>query len=220
MRILVAPQEFKGSLTARRAAETVAAGLRRTLPDAELDLLPLADGGPGTVEALVEATNGEFFQTQVNDPLGRPVRARWGALGDGRSAVIEMAAASGLTLVAPEERDPRRASTLGTGELVRAALAAAYRRVIVGVGGSATNDSGAEGSMPPGDAAPRACNASLVAGRWERERFVGTELYDKRPWYVGRHVAGHQIRMPVHRACGNRRRAGLGLSGQRDPGLQ
>src|SRR3990170_8208969 len=167
MRILVAPQEFKGSLTARRAAEAVAAGLRRTLPNAELDLLPLADGGPGPVDALVEATGGRYVETEVHDPLGRSVRARWGALGDGRSAVIEMAAASGLTLVAPEERDPRHASTLGTGELVRAALDAAYRRVIVGVGGSATNDGGAglaqalgarlldeEGSdLPPGGAA-------------------------------------------------------------------
>ena len=147
MRILVAPQEFKGSLSAREAAEAIASGLRRALPDAEIDLLPLADGGPGTVEALVEATGGRFFDASVHGPLGRPLVARWGALGraddPARTAIIEMAAASGLALLTPQERDPRRASTGGTGELLRAALDAGYRRVIVGVGGSATNDAGA-----------------------------------------------------------------------------
>ncbi len=148
MQILVVPQEFKGSLSAREAAEAIARGLRRALPDAELDLLPLADGGPGTVEALVEATGGRLHEADAHDPLGRPVPARWGALGergagDGGAAVIEMAAASGLVLLGPGERDPRRASTFGTGELLRAALDAGYRRVIVGVGGSATNDGGA-----------------------------------------------------------------------------
>ncbi|OGO50835.1 MAG: glycerate kinase [Chloroflexi bacterium RBG_16_68_14] len=169
MRILVAPQEFKGSLTAKEAAEAIARGLRRALPEAELDLLPLADGGPGTVEVLVEATGGRFFQADAHDPLGRPLRARWGALG-GRgegTAVIEMAAASGLALLRPEEHDPRRASTFGTGELLRAALDAGYRRIIVGVGGSATNDGGAglaqalgahlldarDRGLPPGGAA-------------------------------------------------------------------
>lgn len=143
MRILVAPQEFKGSLTARESAEAIAYGLRRALPHAEIDAVPLADGGPGTVEALVEATGGAYHETIVQGPLGRPVSARWGSLGERRTAAIEMAAASGLLLVAPAERDPRRASTHGTGELVRAALDAGYRSVIVGVGGSATNDGGA-----------------------------------------------------------------------------
>ena len=171
MRILVAPQEFKGSLSAREAAEAIAVGLRRALPDVEFDLLPLADGGPGTVEALVEASGGRFHEVSVHDPLGRPVRARWGALGAPRehstpTAVIEMAAASGLALLRPQERDPRRASTFGTGELLRAALDAGQRRIIVGVGGSATNEGGAglaqalgvrlldaEGSdLPPGGA--------------------------------------------------------------------
>ena len=148
MRILVAPQEFKGSLTAPQAAEAIAAGLRRSLPDAEVTLLPLADGGPGTVDALVEATAGQLFEADVQDPLGRPVRARWGALGERRddtvrTAVIEMAAASGLSLLQPHELDPSRTSTFGTGELLRCALDADYPRIIVGVGGSATNDGGA-----------------------------------------------------------------------------
>ena len=170
MRILVAPQEFKGSLTARQAAEAIGRGLRRAVADADIDLLPLADGGPGTVEALIDATSGRFVETAVQDPLGRPVRARWGTLGartDGPSAVIEMAAASGLALLRPDERDPRRASTFGAGELLRATLDAGHRRIIVGAGGSATNDGGAglaqalgarlldseERELPPGGAA-------------------------------------------------------------------
>lgn len=143
MRVLIAPQEFKGTLTAREAAEAIATGLRRALPGAELDLLPLADGGSGTVAALVEATNGRYVESAGHDPLGRPVRARWGVLGDNQTAVIEMAAASGLSLLRPEERDPRRASTFGTGELVRAALDAGCRHIVVAAGGSATNDGGA-----------------------------------------------------------------------------
>ncbi len=145
MRILVAPQEFKGSLSARQAAEAIGRGLRRALPDAEIDLLPLADGGPGTVDALVEATGGRFVSTEAHDPLGRLLRARWGVLGgrEASAAIIEMAAVSGLALLGREERDPERTSTFGTGELLRAALAAGHRRIIVGVGGSATNDGGA-----------------------------------------------------------------------------
>ena len=167
MRILIAPQEFKGTLTARAAAEAIARGLRRALPEAELDLLPMADGGPGTLDALVAATGGRVIETEVRGPLGAPVRARWGALGDGKTAVVEMAEASGLVLVPEAERDPRRATTFGTGELLRAALDTGYRRIIVGVGGSATNDGGAglaralgvrlldgEGvELPPGGAA-------------------------------------------------------------------
>lgn len=144
MRILVAPQEFKGSLSAAEAAHAIASGLRSALPDAEIEELPLADGGPGTVDALVAATGGRFFETEVHDPLGRPVSARWGALGAATdSAAIEMATASGLVLLSEDERDPRLASTRGTGELILAALDAGFRRLIVGAGGSATNDGGA-----------------------------------------------------------------------------
>jgi glycerate kinase len=143
MRILVAPQEFKGSLTAKEAAAAIARGLRRALPAAPIDALPLADGGPGTVEALVDATGGSYREATCHDPLGRPIVARWGVLGDGATAAIEMAGASGLLLLSEAERDPRATSTFGTGELVRAALDAGHRRIIVGAGGSATNDGGA-----------------------------------------------------------------------------
>ena len=143
MRIIVAPDSFKGSLTAREAARAMARGIRQVFPEAEVIEIPIADGGEGTVEALVAATGGVLRQTTVRGPLGEPVDAAWGVLGDGRTAVIEMAAASGLTRVSAGRRDPRITSTFGTGELVRAALEAGLRRIILGIGGSATNDGGA-----------------------------------------------------------------------------
>jgi glycerate kinase len=174
VRLLIAPQEFKGSLSAAEAARAMADGLRRALPDAEMGLAPMADGGPGTVEALVTAGGGRCLTTTVADPLGRPVEAAWGRLEEGRTAVIEMAAASGLVLLRAEERDARRASTYGTGQLIAAALEAGCRRLIIGLGGSATNDGGAgmaqalgarlideEGcELPPGGAA-LACLARI-----------------------------------------------------------
>ncbi|HEY8171505.1 MAG TPA: glycerate kinase [Dehalococcoidia bacterium] len=142
MRILVAPQEFKGSLTAVEAADAVARGVKAADPTAEIDLAPMSDGGPGLVDALVGAAGGSFETTAVHDPLMRDVRARWARLSDG-SAVIEMAAASGLVLVAEHERAPLVATTYGTGELVRAALDGGCSRIILGIGGSATVDAGA-----------------------------------------------------------------------------
>ena len=141
--MLIAPQEFKGSLTAHQAAAAMARGLWRSLPEADLHQLPMADGGPGTLDVLVEATGGRVMEAMVRGPLDAPVRARWGVLGDRRMAVIEMAEAAGLSLVPERERDPRRASTYGVGELLRAALAAGYRRIVVGVGGTASTDGGA-----------------------------------------------------------------------------
>ncbi len=141
-RWLVAPQEFKGTLTATEAATALAEGLRQGAPGVELDVAPLADGGPGTVEALLAGVGGERVTRTVRGPLGAPVRATYGLLDSGRTAVIEMAAASGLSLLTPRERDPRHASTFGTGELMRAALDAGCERLILGLGGSATNDGG------------------------------------------------------------------------------
>jgi len=142
-RVLVAPQEFKGSLTAREAAEAIVAGLRAAMPDADVVALPLADGGPGTVEALVSATGGELRRAEARDPLGRVVEARWGVLGTRPTAAIEMAAASGLTLLDEAERDPTRTSTAGTGDLLLTALSAGFDRILIGMGGSATNDGSA-----------------------------------------------------------------------------
>ncbi len=143
MKVIVAPDKFKGSLSAPEAARSIARGVGRAIPGATLDLVPMADGGEGTVEALVEATGGHYREATVTGPLGEAVVARYGRLGDGRTAVIEMAAASGLVLVPPLLRDPMRASTFGTGELIRAAILGGADRLIVGIGGSATNDGGA-----------------------------------------------------------------------------
>ncbi|TAK59211.1 MAG: glycerate kinase [Dehalococcoidia bacterium] len=143
MRVVVAPQEFKGSLTARQAADAIAAGVRDALPDAQIDVIPMSDGGAGIVDAMLAARGGELVTTRVHDPLMRPVDAAWGLLDGGKTAIIEMAAASGLVLLSEAERDPLVATTYGTGELVRAALDRGCRRMIVGVGGSATVDGGA-----------------------------------------------------------------------------
>ena len=143
MRVLIAPDSFKGSLPADAVARALAGGWRREWPGAKVDEVPVADGGEGTVDALVKATGGCFREAVVTGPLGEPVSARYGILGDGKTAVIEMAAASGLPLVPPKARDPRRTTTRGTGELIRAALDTGCRRLIVGLGGSATNDGGA-----------------------------------------------------------------------------
>ncbi len=142
MRIVISPDSFKGSLSASRAVEAIADGVRRALPDAELVLIPLADGGEGTVEALVNATSGRIVKTPATDPLGSRIESFFGILGDGETAVVEMAAASGLPLVPEDKRNPLITTTYGTGELICAALDAGCRRLILGIGGSATNDGG------------------------------------------------------------------------------
>jgi glycerate 2-kinase len=143
VKIVIAPDSFKGSLSAVAAAAAMAAGAREVFPGAEIVELPVGDGGEGTVEAMVRATGGQRVGVRVTGPLGEPVEAAYGLLGDGRTAVVEMAAASGLGLVPPERRDARRTTSIGTGELIRAALAAGAERLIIGIGGSATNDAGA-----------------------------------------------------------------------------
>lgn len=142
MRILVCPQEFKGSLRADEAARAIAEGLRAALPDAEITLLPLADGGPGTASIVAAAAGGQLVARIVRGPLGAAVAAHLALLPGGR-AVVEAAAAAGLVLVAPAERYPAHASTFGVGELVAAAIAAGATEVVVGVGGTGTNDGGA-----------------------------------------------------------------------------
>lgn len=126
-----------------QVAEAIKAGIEHSPLRAELVLLPIADGGEGTVDAIVTGTGGRFMKTRVTGPLGDPVEATWGIHGDGKIAVIEMAAASGLPLVPPENRNPLLTTTFGTGELIRAALDVGCRKFIIGLGGSATNDAGA-----------------------------------------------------------------------------
>lgn len=143
MRVVIAPDKFKGSLSAPAVAEAMRRGVLAASPDAEIESVPMADGGEGTVEALISATGGSYRDVEVTGPLGRPVRARFGLLGSGDVAVLEMAAASGLVLVPEAERDPRATTTRGTGELIRSAIEAGAREILIGIGGSATNDGGA-----------------------------------------------------------------------------
>ena len=143
MKVVIAPQSFKGSISALDAARAMEEGVLRVVPDAGTVLVPVADGGDGTLETLVEATGGDIRSATVTGPIGKPVTAEWGALGDGQTAVIEMARTSGLALLSLAERDPLRATTYGLGEVIREALDAGFRSFIVGIGGSATNDGGA-----------------------------------------------------------------------------
>ena len=143
MKVVIAPQSFKGSISALDAAKAMEEGVRRVVPDADTVLVPVADGGDGTLETLVEATAGRIRSATVTGPIGVPVMAEWGALGDGETAMIEMARTSGLALLSLDERDPLRATTYGLGEVIHEALEAGYRSFIVGIGGSATNDAGA-----------------------------------------------------------------------------
>jgi len=167
MTILVCPDSFKGSISAAGAAEAMARGIERAIPGAQVIKLPLADGGEGTVDALVSATGGRYVTVGARDPLMRPIEARFGFLGDKRTAVIEMAAASGLVLLSEEERNPLITTTYGTGQLLLSAVHHGARKIVIGIGGSATNDGGAGmaqalgarlldsryRSLPPGGAA-------------------------------------------------------------------
>lgn len=142
MKIVIAPDSFKENLSSLEVASEIEAGLRRVWPDAEYVKVPMADGGEGTVQSLVDATGGRIVKCAVTGPLGQKVLASYGLLGDGRTAVIEMAEASGLPLVPKAERDPLRATTFGTGELVADAIHRGAEEIIIGLGGSATNDGG------------------------------------------------------------------------------
>lgn len=143
MKICIAPDSFKGSLTSLQAAECIEKGMKRGMKGLSFVKVPMADGGEGTVQAVIDATGGRLINKVVTDPLGRRVKAGFGVSGDGKTAVIEMAAASGLMLLKPSERNPMVTTTRGTGELIKAALDLGVKRILVGIGGSATNDGGA-----------------------------------------------------------------------------
>ena len=143
MKVIIAPQGFKGGISGLEAAKAIARGVLAAVPDAETVLLPVADGGDGTLHALVDATGGEIFTCTVTGPINQQVEAQWGVMGDGRTAVIEMAKASGLAMLPTQRRNPRTTTTLGTGQLLREASEKGFSRVIIGLGGSATNDAGA-----------------------------------------------------------------------------
>ena len=164
MKIVIAPDGFKGNLSALQVAQAIDKGIKRVVPDALTTLKPMADGGEGTVQALVDATGGKVMTTEVTDPLGGRVSAHWGLLSDKVTGVIEMASASGLPLVPPEKRNPLLTTTYGTGELVLAALESGCRKLIIGIGGSATNDGGAGMAQALGARLMDSTGAELPSG--------------------------------------------------------
>ena len=141
--IVIAPDSFKESLTAKQVCESIKKGFLEVLPEANISMIPMADGGEGTVQALIDATGGELITVDVHDPLGKKIKSFFGLLGDGKTAIIEMAAASGIELLNDLEKDPFITSTYGTGDLILAALDKGCNKIIMGIGGSATNDGGA-----------------------------------------------------------------------------
>lgn len=176
MHIVVAPDSYKGSVSAVEVALAMERGILKVFPSARVRKIPIADGGEGTVEALVTATGGQYRSNEVAGPLGERIFAAWGVLGDGKTAVIEMATASGLPLVPADRRDPRKASSYGTGELIRAALDAGLRRIIIGIGGSATNDAGAGMARALGVRFLAADGSQLADGGAALAALVGIDL--------------------------------------------
>ena len=188
--IVLAPDSFKESHTATQVCQAMERGLSTVFPGARFVHVPMADGGEGTTRSLVDATGGVMHRATVTGPMGEPVDAGYGILGDGETAVIEMAAASGLELVPPGRRDPLGASTRGTGELILACLDRGVRRILVGLGGSATNDAGAGlaqalgarlldaagNDLPPGGASLASCTAIDVSGLDPRLRETVIEV--------------------------------------------
>lgn len=181
MKFVIAPDSFKGSLTAKQAATAMAKGIQRVFPTAEYTLIPMADGGEGTVAALVDATGGHLIQVAVHDPLDRIAPAKYGLLGDGKTAVIEMAAASGLQFVDEQTHNPLVTSTYGTGELIKDAVARGVERIIIGLGGSATVDGGAGMAQALGVHLLDDAGRELPHGGGALSRLARVELSDLDP---------------------------------------
>ncbi len=168
MKIIIAPDSFKGTLSSIEVADIIEGGIKKVLPRAKIKKFPLADGGEGTVKALVNATGGRIVYCDVNDPLGRKIKSFFGILGDKKTAVIEMASASGLPLLSLKERNPLLTTTYGTGELIKAALNRGCQKIIIGIGGSATVDGGA--------GMAQALGAKLLDGKNKELPFGGGSL--------------------------------------------
>ena len=142
MRIIIAPDKFKGTLSAREVAEAIAGGLREILPDAEVDIVPMADGGEGTAEVISQAAGAQWVQCKAHDPVGREIYARYGWIGERAAAVMEMSEAAGMRRLQPNELNPETATTFGVGEMILDAVKRDAKQIIIGLGGSATNDGG------------------------------------------------------------------------------
>jgi glycerate kinase len=181
MKIVIAPDSFKDSLSAQGVADAIALGLAEVWPDAQLIKCPMADGGEGTVESVLAACNGELRHADVRGPLGATVNAAWGWLPDSHTAIIEMAEASGLQLVPLDQRDACISSTFGTGQLIRAALDAGAQRVILAIGGSATNDGGAGAMQALGVKLLDAQGKALEPGGLALQQLACIDLVDIDP---------------------------------------
>ncbi len=190
MKVVVAPQTFKGTVPALVAARAIERGVLAALPDAETVLAPVADGGDGTLDALVDSTGGEMFRSAVTGPLGRQLEAMWGVMGDGRTAVVEMARASGLALVPPRRRDARTTTTRGTGQIIKEALDRGFTRIIVGLGGSATNDGGAGMAEALGVRFLDAEGNSIPRGGAALARLAGIDVSGLHPGLAGATIIG------------------------------
>jgi glycerate kinase len=142
MHVLIAPDKFKGTLDARKVAENIAIGLREILPDAKIDIVPMADGGEGTAEVISQALGGSWLKCKAHDPLGREIEASYGYMDKQKLAVMEMSEAAGMRRLSETERDPLRANTFGVGEMILDAASRGAQQIIIGLGGSATNDGG------------------------------------------------------------------------------
>ena len=185
MKIVIAPDSFKDSLSAQGAADAIAKGLTEVWPDAQLIKCAMADGGEGTVAAILAVCGGELRRIVVKGPLGTPMNAAWGWLPDSHIAIIEMAEASGLQLVPPGERDACISSTYGTGELIREALKAGAKRVILAIGGSATNDGGAGAMQALGVQLSDGQGMPLAPGGLALARLTHIDLSDLDPRLAG-----------------------------------
>ena len=200
MKVVIAPQGFKGGIFGLEAAQAIARGVAAAAPDAEMVLAPVADGGDGTLNALVDATGGQVFNRMVTGPLGQPLEAQWGVMGDGTTAVIEMALASGLALVPQRRRNPRITTTAGTGEILKEALDQGFSRVIVGLGGSATNDGGAGMATALGARFLAADGRPLPPGGAALSRLASIDTADLHPGLSGTSiVAATDVTNPL---CG------------------
>jgi glycerate kinase len=197
MRILIAPDKFKGALGARDVAECIAMGLRDVLPDAAIDLMPVADGGEGTAEVIGLAHGGEWIVCDAHDALGRPIQARYVWLESSAAAVMEMSEAAGLWRIAADERNPLKANTAGVGEMFLNAVARGAKKIIVGLGGSATNDGGFGMARALGYRFYDSENVELKDGPAELVRLTKIRCADRELVSHRRLVAASDVRNPL-----------------------
>lgn len=188
MRIVICPDSFKECLSAIQVCNAISQGIKRIFPQADITSVPMADGGEGTVQALVSATQGQLIHTPSVDALNRPIQSFYGVLGDQTTAVIEMAAASGIELLTPDERNPLITSTFGTGLLIKAALDKGYTQLVVAIGGSATNDGGAGMAQALGYALYDAAGTPLPLGGGSLHQLHSIDSANVHPMLAKAHI--------------------------------